>query len=150
MGLSPMLDAFIEKTMTERHIPGLAIAIQQRGKMLHEGYYGLANLEHQVPVSKQTVFEIASVTKVFTAQAILRLIQDGQIKLDDPLTKYVDNLPASWHAITVENCLRHQSGIPNYTAQDRYWELQRVDKSPQQVLDLVRDLPLNFAPGSRY
>jgi len=145
-----MIDTFIQKTMSERHIPGLAIAIRQRDTILHEGYYGYANLEHQVGVNANTVFEIASVTKLFTAQSILRLAQDHQLDLNDPVAKYVADLPQAWHTVTIRHCLAHQSGIPNYTSQDRYWEMQRVDKSPNQVLDLVRDLPVNFAPGTRH
>ncbi len=145
-----MIDAFIQKTISERHIPGLAIAIQKQDNLLHEGYYGFANLEHQVAVNASTVFEIASVTKLFTAQSILRLAQDKQLDLDDPVTRHVAGLPEAWNTVTIRHCLAHQSGIPNYTAQDRYWEMQRVDKSRHQVLDLVRDLPVNFAPGTRH
>ena len=129
-----MIDAFIANMMTERHIPGLAIAIQEGEKVLHEGYYGYANLEHEVPVQAKTVFEIASVTKLFTAQAILRLAQDTQIILDDPVAKYVADLPETWQTVTIRHCLAHQSGIPNYTSIDRYWELQRVSKSHREVL----------------
>lgn len=145
-----MIDTHIESLMKERHIPGLAIAIHQEGTILHEGYYGYANLEHQVAVNAQTVFEIASVTKLFTTQAILHLAQNEQLKLGDPIAKYVADLPEAWQAVTIQHCLAHQSGIPNYTSLDRYWELQRVDKSPNQVLDLVRDLPLSFPSGTRH
>ncbi len=145
-----MIDKQLESLMKERHIPGLAIAIQRGDTLLHEGYYGYANLEHQVAVNPQTVFEIASVTKLFTTQAILRLAQENALKLDDPVAKYVADLPEAWQAVTIQHCLAHQSGIPNYTSLDRYWELQRVDKSPKQVLDLVRDLPLSFPSGTRH
>ncbi|MBI1281434.1 MAG: serine hydrolase [Anaerolineaceae bacterium] len=145
-----MIAKLIETRMKESHIPGLAIAIQRGDTILHEGYYGYTNLEHQVAVNTQTVFEIASVTKLFTAQAILYLAQNEQLKLDDPVSKYVSDLPEAWQAVTIQNCLTHQSGIPNYTSLDRYWELQRVDKSPNEVLDLVRDLPLSFPSGTRH
>jgi len=145
-----MIDKQLESVMREKHIPGLAIAIQRGDTLLHEGYYGYANLEHQVAVNAQTVFEIASVTKVFTAQANLRLAQENQLKLTDTVAQYVAGLPEAWKAVTIGHCLAHQSGIPNYTSLDRYWELQRVDKSPNQVLDLVRDLPLTFPPGTRH
>lgn len=79
-----MLDAVLEKLIAERHIPGLAIAIQQGDTRLQEGYYGYANLEHQVKVNPKTVFEIASLTKLFTAQAVLHLAQEKQLQLDHP------------------------------------------------------------------
>jgi CubicO group peptidase (beta-lactamase class C family) len=148
---SPVLNnTLIAQFMTEFHLPGLAVGIQRGSDLLHEGYYGLANLEHNVPISAVTVFEIASVTKLFTSQAILRLVQDGRIGLDDPVSRYVTNLPETWQPITIRHCLAHQSGIPNYTAVKRYWQITREDKSHEDVLALVRDLPLNFAPGTRH
>jgi D-alanyl-D-alanine carboxypeptidase len=140
----------IQNLIDKKYIPGLAIGIRQGKTLIHRGNYGYANLEHRVPVSENSVFEIASVTKLFTAQAILRLAQAGNLKLDDALSAYVENLPEAWKTITIQNCLTHQSGIPSYTSVDRYWELQRHDKTHAEVLDLVRDLPLNFAPGTRH
>ncbi|MCA0454120.1 MAG: beta-lactamase family protein [Chloroflexi bacterium] len=145
-----MLDSYIQQFITDHHIPGLALAIQRGDTVIHEGYYGLANLEHQVAVTTDSVFEIASVSKLFTAQAVLRLAQEGQLALADTVAGYVEGLPEAWHTVTIQHCLTHQSGIPNYTAQDRYWALQRVSKSPAEVLDLVRDLPMNFPPGQRH
>ena len=145
-----MNDALIRQFMTEHHLPGLAVGIQRGGDVLHEGYFGLAHLEHDVPVKAETVFEIASVTKLFTSQAIMRLAQDGRIALDDPVSAYVAELPETWQPVTIRHCLAHQSGIPNYTAVERYWQITRDDKSHAQVLDLVRDLPLTFAPGTRH
>ena len=146
----PVNETLIQQFMTDQHLPGLAVGIQRGSDLLHEGYYGLANLEHNVPVSAETVFEIASVTKLFTSQAILRLAQDRRIALDDPVSTYVANLPEAWQSITIRHCLAHQSGIPNYTSVERYWQITREAKSHAQILDLVRDLPLNFAPGTRH
>jgi CubicO group peptidase (beta-lactamase class C family) len=140
----------IEKAIAEQHAPGLALAIQQGDTILYEGYFGSANLEHDVPVTRNTVFEIASVTKLFTAQAVLRLAQEGKIRLDQPLTAHLDNLPETWSPITIQHILMHQSGIPDYTSAERYWELHRRAKSHDEVLELVRDLPVLFAPGERY
>ncbi|MDX1991877.1 MAG: serine hydrolase domain-containing protein [bacterium] len=145
-----MIEPVIEKLMSEQHIPGLAVGIMQGDALVHEGYYGRANLEHDVPVTAESVFEIASVTKLFTAQALLRLIQEGNAALYDRLSDYLDDLPEAWKAITIRHCLTHQSGIPSYTSIDRYWTLTRYDKTPAEVLDLVRELPLTFTPGTRY
>jgi D-alanyl-D-alanine carboxypeptidase len=141
---------FIHNIISQQHIPGLAIGIQQGDSVLHEGYYGKANIEHDVPVTESTVFEIASVTKLFTAQTILRLIQDGKIRFEDTIASYIDGLPEAWKGVTIQHILAHQSGIPNYTSIDRYWELTRHAKSFTQILDLVRDLPMNFPPGKRH
>jgi D-alanyl-D-alanine carboxypeptidase len=145
-----MTDSLLQQIITEQHIPGLAIGIQRGDEVLHEGYYGFANLEHEVPVTEKTVFEIASVTKLFTAQAVLRLLQDGKLKLDDRIADFLPTLPEAWKAITVQHCLSHQSGIRNYTSIDRYWQITRWRKSHEEVLDLVRDLPLDFPSGTRH
>ncbi len=136
--------------MKAQHIPGLAIAIQQGTNRHYEGYYGYANLEHHIPVTANTVFEIASVTKLFTAQAVLRLVQQGKVNLDNAIAHYLTDLPASWDAITIRHCLTHQSGIPNYTGVENYWEKHRHQKSHAEVLDLARNRPLDFDPGTRY
>lgn len=145
-----MIDTLIQQTMIEQHIPGLALAIQRGHEVLHQGYYGLVNLEHHIAVNDQTVFEIASVTKLFTAQAVLRLVQAGKIALDDFIMTFLPDLPETWKAITVRHCLAHQSGIPNYTLVETYGDYTRDAKSHEQVLDLVRHLPLNFPPGTRH
>jgi CubicO group peptidase (beta-lactamase class C family) len=96
------------------------------------------------------MFEIASVTKLFTAQAIMLLVEDGLLRLEDEIGRILPDLPAAWQTITIENCLRHQSGIPSYTQPDAYWQQTRVDKTHAQIFSLVSDLPLNFAAGQRY
>src|SRR5258708_20683 len=140
----------IQQIMAEQHIPGLAIGVQQGETIVYEGYYGEANIEHHVPVHNHSLFEIASITKLFTAQAVLRLAQDGRIKLDDRLIGYLPDLSAAWAPVTIQHCLSHQSGIPNYTSIDRYWELTRNRKSHDEILALVRDLPMSFPPGTRH
>jgi CubicO group peptidase (beta-lactamase class C family) len=144
------MDDLLRNLMAQRNIPGLAIGVQRGEDVLHEGYYGYANLEHQVGVRPETVFEIASVTKLFTAQAVLHLAQTGKLKLEDRVADYVADLPGAWGGVTVRHCLAHQSGIHNYTSTDAYWELTRKAKTPAQILDLVRSLPLDFPSGTRH
>ena len=143
------MDELIQKAMAEQHIPGLAVGIQRGVDVLYEGYHGFANLEHNVPVREDTVFEIASVTKLFTAQAIMRLAQDDKLRLDDSIKRYLPDMPEAWSAVTIRHCLAHQSGIPSYTAVKCYWEITRWSKTPAEVIDLVRDMPLKFEPGTR-
>lgn len=145
-----MSATLIQQFMAKYQLPGLAIGIQRGTELLYESYNGLANVEHSVAVNAETCLEIASVTKLFTAQAVLRLAQDARLELDAPLARYLPALPEAWHGITIRHCLAHQSGIPNYTAVERYWEITRVAKSHDDVLGLVRDLPLSFVPGSRH
>lgn len=143
-------DSLIREFMSQYHLPGLALGIRRGGEILDEGYYGLANLEHGVSVQPETAFEIASVTKLFTSQAVLRLVQDGRVGLDDPVSAYVRDLPEAWQPVTVRHCLAHQSGIPNYTSVERYWQITRESKTHEQVLALVRDLPVSFPAGTRH
>ena len=140
----------IERIMAEQRIPGLAIGVQRGGEMLYEGYHGFANFEHRVPIIPETVFEIASVTKLFTAQTILHFAQHGRLSLDGLLTQHLPDLPDTWGGVTIRHCLMHQSGIPNYTSQEGYWSLTRRDKIHAEILALVDPLPVSFQPGERY
>lgn len=144
-----MTDELIQQYMDAQHIAGLAIAIKQGDDILVASYTGYANLEHQVPVTAETVFEIASVTKLFTAQAILLLAQEGQLNLSDRLSQHLPDIPPAWQDVTIKHCLTHQSGIPSYTNIERYWEITRDDKSHDALLALVREMPLTFASGTR-
>jgi D-alanyl-D-alanine carboxypeptidase len=143
-----MIDPVIQQIMIDQHIPGLALGVQHGTAQL-AWYEGCSNLEHGVSVTEKTVFEIASVTKLFTAQAVLLLAQTARISLDDPLAKYLA-LPDAWQAVTIRHVLAHQSGIPSYTDVSHYWNITREAKSHSQLLNLVRDLPLAFASGSRH
>src|SRR5437879_1476004 len=87
--LADQVDDFLKSQMTEHRIPGLALAIIQNGKPAKTAAYGLANLELNVPVTPDTVFEIGSVTKQFTAAGILLLAQDGKLSVSDPISKYL-------------------------------------------------------------
>jgi CubicO group peptidase (beta-lactamase class C family) len=140
----------IEKIALEQRIPGLAVGIQAKEQVVFEQYYGDANLEHHAPVSSETVFEIASVSKLFTAQAIMVLAEQGKLQLDDPIANYIKDLPVAWQSVTIRHCLAHQSGLPGYTDVKEYWQRTRHSKSHEKVIDLVRHLPLTFPSGTSY
>lgn len=142
--------SIIEELMHTQNIPGLSILIQRGESILENDSYGIANLEHHVPVTASTIFEIASITKLLTAQAILYLIQTGKLRLEHTLGDYLDTIPDTWKAVTVRHCLTHQSGIPSYTNNDTYWQQTRRDKTHDEVLDLIRHLPMKFEPGQRH
>lgn len=146
---SQYMEDVIQTILREQQIPGLAVGIKPRDGVAITHYGGYASLEYRVPVKSGTVFEIASVTKLFTAQAIVLLVQQGQINLDDRLSVYLKQLPAAWNPVTIRHCLIHQSGIPSYTGVDAYWTMTRRDKSHDEILALVRELPLRFEPGER-
>ncbi len=107
-------DAVVRAEMRVERIPGLAIAIVDHGKVVLARGYGYANVEHSVPVTVDTVFQSGSVGKQFTAAAVMLLVQDGRLSLDDPVTRYVPEAPPEWSAIRIRHLLTHTAGIPDY------------------------------------
>ena len=90
------LDAYVRAQMQRAHLPGLSLAVVKDGKLARSGAYGLANLELQAPATTQTVYEIGSISKQFTANAIMLLVEEGRVRLDDPVSKYIDGTPPGW------------------------------------------------------
>lgn len=141
-----MIDDYIQATITQNQIPGLSVAVMQEGEPVLVKGYGLANVEHSVPATEHTVYEIASVGKTFTATITMMLVEQGVISLDESITNYLDNSPDTWYPVTIKHILSHQSGIPSYTDAQNYWEITRLDLSKAEILALVSDLPLKFPP----
>src|SRR5690348_5762681 len=102
--------------------PGVAVAVVRGGEVLHAKGYGLANLEWGQPIAPDTVLCLGSLTKPFTAQAMLLLERDGRLRLDDPITVYLPDFPTNDPLITLEHLLTHTSGIANYVTQPGFWE----------------------------
>ncbi|MGO9269897.1 MAG: serine hydrolase domain-containing protein [Terriglobia bacterium] len=111
--LADPVDDYIREQMNVRHIPGLVLLVLRDGKVIKQRSYGLANIELGVPASKDSVFPLASITKVFTATAVYLLVQQGKLRLGDKVTRLLPGLPNAWNEITVLNCLSHTSGIPD-------------------------------------
>src|SRR5688572_20372736 len=105
--LGKRLDALMETEMRAGQIPGAAVAILKDGELLEAKAFGIADLELGVPVSTRSVFELASVTKPLTAAAILMLVGDGRVALDDRVSKYLDETPKAWRDITIRQLLCH-------------------------------------------
>ena len=100
--------------MERQHIPGLSLVVIRDDKIIKANGYGLASLELHVPAKPETVYELASATKPFTATAVMLLVQDGTINLDDRISKFVEDTPVTWKGITVRHLLTHTSGIKDY------------------------------------
>lgn len=139
------------QAMLDRGIPGLAIAVSRGGRTVFSRGYGIANIEDGVPVTPDTVFQLASVTKQFTAAAILSLVQEGQIGLDDPLSRYVREMPKA-RRITIRQLLVQTAGVHNFTDDAEGLRTKSVDRSPAEMLDWIAHLrpTLMFKPGSRW
>jgi len=143
---SDEVDDFVRATMEEREIPGIAIAIVRDGEPARVQGYGLANIELEVPVTPETIFQTASVGKQFTAAVILLLAEEGKLKLDDPLALHFPSTPATWHRITIRHLLTNTSGISD--SSDHLYE-QR-DYTEREHLEISWKLPLEFAAGSQW
>ena len=105
------IDAFVLRTMQARRIPGVAVAVVYDGAVVYKKAFGVANVETETPLTVNSVFELASVTKQFTAAAIMMLVEEGKVHLDTSITAYIDSAPPGWRPITVRHLLTHTSGI---------------------------------------
>ena len=141
------VDEFVRAEMARQKIPGVAVAIVQKGKVVKAQGYGLANVEHQVPVRPETIFQSGSLGKQFTAAAVLSLVEEGKIALDDPVAKYLPDAPPAFRPISVRHLLTHTSGIPDYT--DGTFDLRR-DLTEEDLARMAFRLNLEFAPGTRW
>jgi D-alanyl-D-alanine carboxypeptidase len=112
------IDDLVRNAMAKKKIPGLAVAVIRDNKVLKEKAYGFASLELGVPVTLNTPFVLASMTKIFTASAIMLLVQEGKITLDEPVVKLLPQLPAAWSDVTIRHCLVHTSGLPDAMVDD--------------------------------
>lgn len=146
--LPEKLDAIAAEAFAKEG-PGGTVIVVKDGKTLLRKGYGLADLELGVPAKPEMVFRIASMTKQFTAVAILQLVREGTVKLEDPLSKYVPGYPGA-ESITVEQLLTHTSGIPSYNDVPGYGNTIREDRTPMQLVEGVREEKAAFAPGEKY
>jgi D-alanyl-D-alanine carboxypeptidase len=107
------IDDYVHVEMAKRKIPGLSFAVIRNGQVIKEAAYGLASIELGVPVSLGTVYPLASMTKNFTAAAIMLLVEEGRLSVDEPVTKILPQLPDKWRTVTIRHCLSHTSGLPD-------------------------------------
>ncbi len=139
--------ALVQEEMAAQSIPGLAIAIIEHGHVRMARGFGYANVEHAVPVTAATVFQSGSVGKQFTAAAVMLLVEEGKLSLDDPIGHYLPEAPPSWQAIRIRHLLTHTSGIADYTTEA--FDVRRAYTEAELVRTICA-LPLEFPAGERY
>jgi D-alanyl-D-alanine carboxypeptidase len=145
------VDQLVQTQMLEQRIPGVTLVVVKAGQIVYAKGYGYANLETATPVRPEDRFEIGSITKSFAATAIMLLVQDGKVSLDDKLDRYVGPLPAAWSGITVRHVLSHASGLPEYPDNDFFAAIDRNQSfSDEEMLARFETYPLLFAPGTGY
>ncbi len=130
--------------------PGAAVLVMKDGAVLLRKGYGLADLELGIPIEPDMVFRIGSVTKQFTAAAILLLEEEGKLSVKDDLRKHLPDYPTSGRVITIEHLLTHTSGIRSYTDMEDFGAHTREDMSVGEVIALFKDERLGFEPGQKY
>src|SRR5215204_766444 len=140
------VDEYIHNEMEKRHVPGLAVAVVKDGKVLLAKGYGMASVELQAPVKPETLFQTASIGKQFTATAVMMLVEQGKINLNEKINKYLGDVPASWNDITVRHLLNHTSGLGGYPDNFDF----RRDYTEDELLKIVQAQPLAFKPGEKW
>ena len=146
--LEQAVDAYLQPLLRTNNFAGIVL-VARGDEILFQKGYGLANVEHQVPHRPSTRFHIASVSKPFTAAAIMLLVERGRIDLHAPLSRLLPGFP-NGERLTVHHLLSHTSGIPNINGFPEYDAIQYREHSLEQLVAYFRDRPLGFAPGERH
>jgi CubicO group peptidase (beta-lactamase class C family) len=149
------VDAYVANELLEQHIPGVALGVMRKGKIIKATGYGLANVELNVPVKAETIFQTGSVGKQFTATAIMMLVEEGKLGLDDKISKYLAGTPSSWKDITVRHLLTHTSGVADYAPDDPEKKSSiaidfRRDYTEEELFQKFIAAPLDFPPGTKW
>jgi len=147
---APPLDDYIQAEMETQKIPGMSIAVVRDGEVVLEKGYGFANLEDSVPAGKDTVYRVASITKPFMAIALMKMVEEEKLSLDDPVGKFLPELPASWKPIPIRNLADMTSGIQNLYEIGIPWDQFQLDTTPQAIVSKLSSYPLLFHPGERW
>lgn len=152
-GVSQQLESLIDSIMGDKYKieePGAVILVAKRDSVIYRKAFGLANLEHNIPMNPHHVSSIGSLTKQFTSVAILILMEQGKVMLSDPIRKYIPSLPKAMNRVTVHHLLNHTSGIRSYTDMRGWKDLWRMDMKPVEIKDFFSQVPLDFEPGEKW
>ncbi len=152
-GQAQSLETKIDKLLQAQYKsgePGATALVAKNGKVLYRKAFGNANLELDIPMKPEHVFEIGSITKQFTAVGILMLMEQGKVSPDDEITRFLPDYPTHGKKITVHHLLNHTSGIKSYTAMGNLNDLARKDMTPKELIDYFKNEPMDFDPGEAY
>lgn len=150
---TPALTSEFDKLLSEQFKPGESGAtalIAQKGKIVYHKAFGQANLELNVPMQRQTIFRIGSITKQFTAIAILQLMEQEKLNLQDEITKFIPDYPTHGHKITIEHLLTHTSGIKSYTDMKEFGDIIQKNMKPEELISFFKNQPMDFVPGTQW
>lgn len=147
--LSPKFDEYMTAAAKQGGFTG-SVLVSRDGKILFSKGYAHANLEWEIPNTPQTKFRLGSITKQFTAAAIMLLQERGKLSVKDPVCKYYEPCPAAWSEITIHHLLTHTSGIPNYTNSPDYVTKMMMPVTVNNMIDRFKDKPLDFKPSEKW
>lgn len=149
-GFEQQFDTLLYPKLSGESPGGTALVVKE-GNVLYKKAFGVSDLELQVQMNSDNMFRIGSITKQFTACAIMKMAEEGKLSLQDSITKYIKDYPTHGQNITIEHLLTHTSGIKNITSMTSWTsEVQRKDLTPKQVVDFFKNEPLDFNPGTLY
>ncbi len=145
------LESQVDRMLSDQYKadgPGAAALIAKNGKVIYRKAFGKANLELDVAMKPDNVFELGSITKQFTAVAILMLMEQGKLGLEDDITKYIPDYPTKGKTINIHHLLNHSSGIKSYTDMESFMKLARTDMTPLELIGVFKNEPMDFDPGT--
>ena len=143
------IDDYVRTQMRMRHLPGVSLAVVKDGRTVKAAGYGVASLELEAPATEKTVYEIGSISKQFAANAVLLLVEEGKVRLDDPISKYLASTPHAWSGITVRHILTHTAGLADFDSGNIGFSYRR-EYTEQEFVELLGKQPLAFQPGERW
>ena len=147
--LNDQIDRLITSVISSQQGPGGAFMVARKGQVLYQKAFGKANIELGVDLTPENVFQLGSMTKQFTAVAVLLLEQQGKLKVSDPISKYIPDYPAG-DKITIHHLLTHTSGIKDFTKMKALASIAQKEMTPKMMVDFFKDEALEFAPGERF
>lgn len=146
---TPPVDDFLKAELVRQRIPGMSVAIVRNGKVILAKGYGIANVRRSVPVTQDTIIQIASITKSFTATGMMILVEQGKVGIDDPISQYVPDSSPAWKDVTIRHLLTHTSGISSDWSKIPSDQRQNAH-TPEGVIRCMAQVPVEFPPGERY
>jgi len=145
---SEAADALVKQRMQQQGLPGAVYVVTRQGAIISSGAFGMANVELSVPMGMDSVLQIGSITKQFAARAILILVDEGKLRLRDPLNLHLPRSVKAWEEVTIEHVLTHSSGIPNWTEVPGFSFYRQY--SEDEFLDMLGSRHLDFRPGDKF
>jgi len=147
--LEAKIDSLIKIEFNEKDGPGGVFMVAQHGKTIYQKAFGKANLELEIDLTPDYVFQLGSMTKQFTAVAILMLEEQGKLKVTDPIAKYIPDYP-SGDKITIHQLLTHTSGIKDFTQMKSLSSISQQEMTPKMMVDFFKNEPVDFDPGVKF